>query len=143
MGLYCTLLHSTLLYCTLYLNCTLLYCTVLCSTVLYFVTAVLWSTVLCNCVVFCSTVLCNCAVLCSTVIYSVTVLNCNSCSFDLKYYQVTMERDLGISKMLTLNPLLWNLLQLLALNKPALCYSSVIIRLFFIFIHFSHKNHLF
>ena len=45
-----------------------------------------------------------------------------------------MERDLGISKMLTLNPLLWNLLELLALNKPALCYSSVIIRLFFIFI---------
>ncbi|XP_023331257.1 integrator complex subunit 5 [Eurytemora carolleeae] len=45
-----------------------------------------------------------------------------------EFIKVTMERDLGISKMLTLNPLLWNLLELLALNKPALCYSSVIIR---------------
>ena len=42
--------------------------------------------------------------------------------------QVTMERDLCITRTLTLHPVLWKLLELLANKRPSLSYCSVIVR---------------
>lgn len=44
------------------------------------------------------------------------------------FLKVTIERDLSIRRMFTNAPLLWDLLSLLALYRPALCYSSVLLR---------------
>jgi hypothetical protein len=42
--------------------------------------------------------------------------------------QVTVERDLAICRLVQRNPVLWTILEGLALHRPALCYCSVIIR---------------
>lgn len=46
----------------------------------------------------------------------------------LTKFQVTIERDLSIRRMFNNSPLLWELLSLVAVYRPALCYSSVLIR---------------
>lgn len=43
-------------------------------------------------------------------------------------FQVTIERDLYIRRLFTNTPLLWDLLSFVAVNRPALCYCSVLIR---------------
>eukprot|EP00088_Acartia_fossae_P015075 TRINITY_DN1817_c0_g1_i3.p1 TRINITY_DN1817_c0_g1~~TRINITY_DN1817_c0_g1_i3.p1 ORF type:complete len:989 (+),score=197.31 TRINITY_DN1817_c0_g1_i3:38-3004(+) len=45
-----------------------------------------------------------------------------------EFIKVTMERDLDITRTLESNPILWNLLDLLARHKPALSYCSVLVR---------------
>ncbi|KAL1389194.1 hypothetical protein pipiens_012574 [Culex pipiens pipiens] len=47
---------------------------------------------------------------------------------DEEYTKVTMERDLQIRRMFRNNPILWSLLGLVACYRPALCYSSVLLR---------------
>lgn len=41
---------------------------------------------------------------------------------------MTIERDLSIRRMFTNVPLLWELLSLVAMYRPALCYCSVLLR---------------
>lgn len=45
-----------------------------------------------------------------------------------EFSKVTVERDLYIRKLFSSTPLLWHLLQFVAINRPALCYCSVLIR---------------
>jgi len=45
-----------------------------------------------------------------------------------EFIKVTMERDLCITRTLTLHPVLWKLLELLANKRPSLSYCSVIVR---------------
>ncbi|XP_030761620.1 integrator complex subunit 5 [Sitophilus oryzae] len=45
-----------------------------------------------------------------------------------EFSKVTIERDLFIKRMFTNTPLLWDLLSFVAVNRPALCYCSVLIR---------------
>lgn len=45
-----------------------------------------------------------------------------------EFSKVTIERDLFIRRLFTSTPLLWELLSLVAIHRPALCYCSVIIR---------------
>jgi len=45
-----------------------------------------------------------------------------------EFIKVTIERDLSISRLVVNHPILWSLMELLALQKPALCYCSVIVR---------------
>ncbi len=42
--------------------------------------------------------------------------------------QVTVERDLAIWRLVQRNPVIWTILESLALHRPALCFCSVIIR---------------
>jgi len=44
------------------------------------------------------------------------------------FMKVTVERDLAIARLLDRHPILWTLLELLASQRPALCYCSVIMR---------------
>ncbi|XP_023310330.1 integrator complex subunit 5-like [Anoplophora glabripennis] len=45
-----------------------------------------------------------------------------------EFSKVTMERDLFIRRMFTNTPLLWELLSLVAVYRPAICYCSVLLR---------------
>lgn len=45
-----------------------------------------------------------------------------------EFSKVTIERDLFIRRLFSSTPLLWELLSLVAVHRPALCYCSVIIR---------------
>lgn len=45
-----------------------------------------------------------------------------------EFSKVTIERDLFIRRLFSGTPLLWELLALVAVHRPALCYCSVIIR---------------
>ncbi|XP_065583509.1 integrator complex subunit 5-like isoform X2 [Artemia franciscana] len=45
-----------------------------------------------------------------------------------EFLKVTIERDLYIKKTLETQPVLWEILRVLAFNRPALCYCSVILR---------------
>ncbi|KAK2721137.1 hypothetical protein QYM36_003418, partial [Artemia franciscana] len=45
-----------------------------------------------------------------------------------EFLKVTIERDLYIKKTLETQPVLWEILRVLAVNRPALCYCSVILR---------------
>ncbi|KAF7279142.1 hypothetical protein GWI33_007556 [Rhynchophorus ferrugineus] len=45
-----------------------------------------------------------------------------------EFSKVTIERDLFIRRTFTNTPLLWDLLSFVAVNRPALCYCSVLIR---------------
>ncbi|GJQ75867.1 putative integrator complex subunit 5 N-terminus [Trypoxylus dichotomus] len=45
-----------------------------------------------------------------------------------EFSKVTIERDLFIRRLFSSTPLLWELLSLVAIHRPALCYCSVIIR---------------
>ncbi|XP_055383717.1 integrator complex subunit 5 [Condylostylus longicornis] len=44
------------------------------------------------------------------------------------FTKVTMERDLMIRRAFRAHPILWALLSLIAMHRPALCYSSVLLR---------------
>lgn len=44
------------------------------------------------------------------------------------FTKVTMERDLQIRRMFKHSPVLWSLLSLVAAHRPALCFSSVLLR---------------
>ena len=43
-------------------------------------------------------------------------------------HQVTVERDLHVRRFVQDNVIVWDLLNLLAQNRPALCYCSVLLR---------------
>lgn len=45
-----------------------------------------------------------------------------------EFSKVTIERDLHIRRLFATTPLLWDLLSLVAVHRPALCYSSVLMR---------------
>lgn len=45
-----------------------------------------------------------------------------------EFSKVTIERDLYIRRLFTTTPLLWDLLSFVAVNRPALCYCSVLMR---------------
>ncbi|XP_062562953.1 integrator complex subunit 5 [Armigeres subalbatus] len=45
-----------------------------------------------------------------------------------EFTKVTMERDLQIRRMFRNSPILWSILSLIAGYRPALCYSSVLLR---------------
>lgn len=45
-----------------------------------------------------------------------------------EFSKVTIERDLHIRRLFTTTPLLWDLLSLVAVHRPTLCYSSVLLR---------------
>lgn len=45
-----------------------------------------------------------------------------------EFTKVTMERDLQIRRMFRNCPILWSILGLIACYRPALCYSSVLLR---------------
>ncbi|XP_022918107.2 integrator complex subunit 5 [Onthophagus taurus] len=45
-----------------------------------------------------------------------------------EFSKVTIERDLYINRLFTTTPLLWELLSMVAVYRPALCYCSVLIR---------------
>ncbi|XP_060525914.1 integrator complex subunit 5 [Cylas formicarius] len=45
-----------------------------------------------------------------------------------EFSKVTIERDLFIRRMFINIPLLWDLLSFVAINRPALCYCSVLLR---------------
>ncbi|XP_065095747.1 integrator complex subunit 5 isoform X2 [Ochlerotatus camptorhynchus] len=45
-----------------------------------------------------------------------------------EFTKVTMERDLQIRRMFRNSPILWSILGLIACYRPALCYSSVLLR---------------
>ncbi|KAI4461984.1 integrator complex subunit 5 [Holotrichia oblita] len=45
-----------------------------------------------------------------------------------EFSKVTIERDLFIRRLFSSTPLLWELMSLVAVHRPALCYCSVIIR---------------
>ncbi|XP_058812921.1 integrator complex subunit 5 [Topomyia yanbarensis] len=47
---------------------------------------------------------------------------------DEEFTKVTMERDLQIRRMFRTCPILWSILGLIACYRPALCYSSVLLR---------------
>lgn len=47
---------------------------------------------------------------------------------DEEFSKVTMERDLLIRRAFISVPILWSLLGLLAAHRPALCFSSVLLR---------------
>ncbi|XP_053690452.1 integrator complex subunit 5 [Sabethes cyaneus] len=47
---------------------------------------------------------------------------------DEEFTKVTMERDLQIRRMFRNCPILWSILGLIACYRPALCYSSVLLR---------------
>lgn len=44
------------------------------------------------------------------------------------FCKVTIERDLSIRRMFTNTPILWDLLSLISMYRPALCYCSVLLR---------------
>lgn len=44
------------------------------------------------------------------------------------YFQATVERDCHIRRKLEQSPILWELLWFIALQRPALCYCSVLLR---------------
>lgn len=41
---------------------------------------------------------------------------------------MTIERDFYIRRLFNTTPLLWNLLSFVAVNRPTLCYCSVLLR---------------
>ena len=45
-----------------------------------------------------------------------------------EFIKVTIERDLTIDKTFKKNPILWHILKGLAKSRPALCYSSILLR---------------
>lgn len=47
---------------------------------------------------------------------------------DEEFTKVTMERDLLIRRSFTTSPILWALLGFIATHRPALCFSSVLLR---------------
>ncbi|GFX69751.1 integrator complex subunit 5, partial [Trichonephila clavipes] len=47
---------------------------------------------------------------------------------DEDYLKVTVERDLHIKRKFEDHPILWDLLSLVAINHPSLCYCSVLLR---------------
>lgn len=47
---------------------------------------------------------------------------------DEEFTKVTMERDLMIRRAFTTSPVLWALLGFIAAHRPALCFSSVLLR---------------
>lgn len=47
---------------------------------------------------------------------------------DEEFTKVTMERDLRIRRTFIQSPILWGLLGLIATHRPALCFSSVLLR---------------
>lgn len=47
---------------------------------------------------------------------------------DEEFTKVTMERDLQIRRTFKTTPILWAILGLVASHRPALCFSSVLLR---------------